>query len=233
MKRQLFGQLGEKIKGRGVARAMLACVALAGIFCYGTVKNINERLERQRQQNIARQQEKNEPKTPDETVETENKQDDVPVESKPVTPPKAESERAAQPRRQEKFLLPAEGGKIYAAFSGDELVYNRTLDDWRTHNGIDYAAAKGEQVSAPAAGKVTLAGADGSWGPTVAIEDASGRLWRISGVADLKVKAGDTVTAGQALGTVGSVSCECAEDSHIHLEVKQGEKYLDPAKVMQ
>lgn len=65
------------------------------------------------------------------------------------------------------------------------------------------------------------------------IEDASGRLWRISGVADLKVKAGDTVTAGQALGIVGSVSCECAEDSHIHLEVKQGEKYLDPAKVMQ
>ena len=124
-------------------------------------------------------------------------------------------------------------GRILNAYSGDELVYNKTLGDWRTHNGIDYAAAKGEKVSAPAAGKVTLAGADGSWGPTVAIEDASGRLWRISGVADLKVKAGDTVTAGQALGTVGSVSCECAEDSHIHLEVKQGEKYLDPAKVMQ
>ena len=124
-------------------------------------------------------------------------------------------------------------GRILNAYSGDELVYNKTLGDWRTHNGIDYAAAKGEKVSAPAAGKVTLAGADGSWGPTVAIEDASGRLWRISGVADLKVKAGDTVTAGQALGTVGSVSCECAEDSHIHLEVKQGEKYLDPAKAMQ
>ena len=124
-------------------------------------------------------------------------------------------------------------GRILNGYSGDELVYNKTLGDWRTHNGIDYAAAKGEKVSAPAAGKVTLAGADGSWGPTVAIEDASGRLWRISGVADLKVKAGDTVTAGQALGTVGSVSCECAEDSHIHLEVKQGEKYLDPAKVMQ
>ena len=124
-------------------------------------------------------------------------------------------------------------GRILNSYSGDELVYSKTLGDWRTHNGIDYAAAKGEKVSSPAAGKVTLAGADGSWGPTVAIEDASGRLWRISGVADLKVKAGDTVTAGQALGTVGSVSCECAEDSHIHLEVKQGEKYLDPAKVMQ
>lgn len=124
-------------------------------------------------------------------------------------------------------------GRVLNSYSGDELVYSKTLGDWRTHNGIDYAAARGEKVSAPAAGKVTLAGADGSWGPTVAIEDASGRLWRISGVADLKVKAGDTVAAGQALGTVGSVSCECAEDSHIHLEVKQGEKYLDPAKVMQ
>ena len=124
-------------------------------------------------------------------------------------------------------------GRVLNAYSGDELVYSSTLGDWRTHNGVDYAASRGAEVTAPAAGKVTLAGADGSWGPTVAIEDASGRLWRISGVADLKVKAGDTVTAGQALGTVGSVSCECAEDSHIHLEVKQGEKYLDPAKVMQ
>ena len=124
-------------------------------------------------------------------------------------------------------------GRVLNSYSGDELVYSKTLGDWRTHNGVDYAASRGAEVTAPAAGKVTLAGADGSWGPTVAIEDASGRLWRISGVADLKVKAGDTVTAGQALGTVGSVSCECAEDSHIHLEVKQGEKYLDPAKVMQ
>ena len=56
-------------------------------------------------------------------------------------------------------------GRILNAYSGDELVYNKTLGDWRTHNGIDYAAAKGEKVSAPAAGKVTLAGADGKLGP--------------------------------------------------------------------
>ena len=33
-------------------------------------------------------------------------------------------------------------------------------------------------------------------------------------------------------GKVGSVSCECAEESHIHLEVMEGEKYLDPIKAM-
>ena len=36
---------------------------------------------------------------------------------------------------------------------------------------------------------------------------------------------------GQKLGTVGTVGCECAEESHIHVEVKQGEAYLDPAKL--
>ena len=34
-----------------------------------------------------------------------------------------------------------------AAFSGEELVYNETLGDWRTHNGADYAAKAGEDVS--------------------------------------------------------------------------------------
>ena len=28
-------------------------------------------------------------------------------------------------------------GRILNAYSGDELVYNKTLGDWRTHNGID------------------------------------------------------------------------------------------------
>ena len=44
-------------------------------------------------------------------------------------------------------------------------------------------------------------------------------------------KPGDTVTAGQKLGTVGTISCECAEEAHIHLEVLQNGQYLDPAKI--
>lgn len=59
------------------------------------------------------------------------------------------------------------------------------------------------------------------------------RVWRLCGVASPAVKEGETVSAGQTLGKVGSVSCECAEESHIHLEVKQDDSYLDPAKLMQ
>ena len=121
-------------------------------------------------------------------------------------------------------------GRVLNSYSGDELVYNKTLGDWRTHNGIDYAAKAGEAVPAPVAGSVVLAGSDGSWGPSVAIKDDAGRIWRLCGVASPKVKEGDIVAAGQTLGKVGSVGCECAEEDHIHLEVKQGDAYLDPAK---
>ena len=121
-------------------------------------------------------------------------------------------------------------GRVLNSYSGDELVYSKTLGDWRTHNGIDYAAKAGEAVPAPVAGSVVLAGSDGSWGPTVAIKDDAGRIWRLCGVASPKVKEGDIVAAGQTLGKVGSVGCECAEEDHIHLEVKQGDAYLDPAK---
>ena len=123
-------------------------------------------------------------------------------------------------------------GHILNAYSGDELVYNKTLGDWRTHNGVDYACAQGDAVTAPVAGKVTAAGQEGNWGTVVEIADGTGRSWRVCGVADPAVKAGDTVTAGQTLGKAGTIGCECAEESHIHLEVKQGEKYLDPAKAL-
>ncbi len=126
---------------------------------------------------------------------------------------------------------PSMPGRVLNAFSGDELVYNKTLGDWRTHNGVDYACTQGAAVAAPVVGKVVSAGAEGNWGTVVVLEDAAGRLWRLCGVADPAVKAGDTVAAGQKIGTVGTVGCECAEESHIHVEVKQGESYLDPAKL--
>ena len=72
---------------------------------------------------------------------------------------------------------PSMPGRVLNAFSGDELVYNKTLGDWRTHNGVDYACTQGAAVAAPVAGKVVSAGAEGNWGTVVVLEDAAGRSW--------------------------------------------------------
>ena len=123
-------------------------------------------------------------------------------------------------------------GRVLNAYSGDELVYSSTLGDWRTHTGVDYACAQDAQVCAPAAGKVTAVDTDGRWGSVVCIEDSAGRIWRVCGTADPAVHTGDEVSVGQALGRAGSIPNECAEETHIHLEVMQGDTYLDPAKLL-
>ena len=45
------------------------------------------------------------------------------------------------------------------AFSGEELVYNETMGDWRTHNGADYAVQAGEEVT-PVCGAPSIGAAD-------------------------------------------------------------------------
>ena len=47
-----------------------------------------------------------------------------------------------------------------------------------------------------------------------------------------RVQEGDTVTAGQKLGAAGAITGESALDPHIHLEVLDGDKYLDPVKLI-
>ena len=88
-------------------------------------------------------------------------------------------------------------------YSGDELVYNKTLGDWRTHNGIDYACAKDAAVQSPTAGTGGAGRFRWQLGPTVAIKDSAGRVWRLCGVASPAVKEGETVSAGQTFGQSG------------------------------
>lgn len=129
------------------------------------------------------------------------------------------------------LYAPPVSGSVIKAYSGDELVYSNTLADWRTHNGTDYACANGSAVKAPAAGSVTKAETDGNWGGVVEITDSEGRIWRICGTA-ATVKVGDTVTTGQQIGTANTVHCEVADGTHVHLEVLQAGKYLDPAGII-
>ena len=118
-------------------------------------------------------------------------------------------------------------GKVLAPYSGDELVYNATLGDWRTHNGVDVAAAAGEAVPAVRAGRVTLVDADALWGGVVEISDAGGRVWRYCGV-DGSCVVGDAVAAGDVLGTAGAIPAEADLDGHVHLECLEGGSWVEP-----
>ena len=60
-------------------------------------------------------------------------------------------------------------GQVVAAFSVDALTYNSTRDDWRTHDGVDIAAAAGTNVLAASAGTVLSVFQDDLLGTTVVL----------------------------------------------------------------
>ncbi|MBQ3038088.1 MAG: hypothetical protein IJD30_02800, partial [Clostridia bacterium] len=51
------------------------------------------------------------------------------------------------------FKMPVEG-RVVCEFSGDKLLYNDFLSDWRTHNGIDISCDKDSAVYASADGRI-------------------------------------------------------------------------------
>ena len=49
-------------------------------------------------------------------------------------------------------VLPIQG-EVLTAFSVDQLLYNETLDDWRTHDGVDTPRRKAMPSWPPAPGR--------------------------------------------------------------------------------
>lgn len=236
MKHKLFGQLGDKLKGNGLILFLVAAVAFAGVFTYRTVQGINKRLENQQLQNIETTPS---PQPTEEVQDVQQEQPNVPLPAKPITPQppqqntqtEPEDQPVAQPEPAKKFVLPV-NGKIFAPYSGDELVYNRTLDDWRTHNGIDISAPSNDPVKAGADGTVKKIYEDGMLGTVMEIEH-NGFTARYCGLNNSTfVKEGDKVSQGQSIGTVGETAMEVAEESHIHLEVLENGKYINPDKLL-
>ena len=131
------------------------------------------------------------------------------------------------------YVAPLEGETI-RAYSMDKLAYDETMADWRTHDGIDIAAADGTAVKAVHAGTVESVGEDDLYGVVVVIDQGNGVK---TTYADLRstpaVKTGDTVAAGDVIGYLGNTAiCETAEGPHLHLSMTQDGKSIDPATVI-
>jgi len=65
-------------------------------------------------------------------------------------------------------------GNVIKQFSGDNLVFSNTMNDWRVHRGIDIDAPLGTQVRAAAAGVVERVFEDDMLGVVVIIDHGDG-----------------------------------------------------------
>ena len=121
-------------------------------------------------------------------------------------------------------------GEVLAAFSVDQLAYNPTLGDWRTHDGVDISAKPGTTVLAASSGTVTAVEDDPMMGTTVVIEHDGGYQTTYANLQDTPtVSAGDAVSAGQIIGAVGTTAvAEAAQSPHLHFSVSKDGAFVDP-----
>ena len=88
------------------------------------------------------------------------------------------------------------------------------------HTGLDFNGNTGDPIAAIANGTVTSTGYDGSYGnKTVITLDDGTEIW-FCHQTEIYVEPGETVTAGEVIGTVGTTGN--VTGSHLHLEVRPG-----------
>ena len=153
--------------------------------------------------------------------------------NKEDTGPALESETDAQPVAPRRVVAPLVGEEV-AAFSVDELTYNETLGDWRTHDGIDIAAEVGTQVIAACSGVVTAVRDDDMMGTLVTIAHDDGYETTYANLRSSPgVGEGQYVSAGEVIGAVGSSSiAEFSMPAHLHFSVSKDGVPCDPAEFL-
>ena len=121
-------------------------------------------------------------------------------------------------------------GEIVCEFSGGELVKSKTLNVWKTHDGVDIAGKMGEKVKSMTSGTVTQVYNDPMLGATVEIDHGSGLIGFYSNLAeDIAVTSGQTVSAGTVIGSIGDTAeGEIDDETHLHFALKKNGEWIDP-----
>ena len=127
-------------------------------------------------------------------------------------------------------------GYISREFSRDELIYTPTMNDFRTHDGIDITGDIGSPVVAFADGVIEDVYNDPFMGTTVVIRHSGGLVSCYSNLSETlpqNVSAGSVVTVGTTIGGIGeSAIVESAEVPHVHFELYKDELCIDPEEYL-
>ncbi len=124
-------------------------------------------------------------------------------------------------------LPAAEPGAVSSDFGHrDSPVHGASSD----HQGLDIAAPKGTAVLAAADGVVTRAESAGGYGLMVEIDHGDGIVTRYAHQSAMDVAVGETVLAGDRVGSVGSTGRSTGP--HLHLEVRVDGAPVDPLEFL-
>lgn len=148
--------------------------------------------------------------------------------------PSATVQPTSTPRSAPTSLTWPVQGEVLTNYSVESLAYDVTMADWRTHAGVDIAAAAGTEVRAPASGVVVEVTEDVMLGTTVVIDHGGDLTTTCANLASVPtVEVGDEVTVGDIIGSVGNTAiAESALASHLHFSVEREGQSVDPMELL-
>ena len=211
-----------KLSAKGYYIALVLCVAAIGISGYLFYRNS------QKEQTTLENK-------PVPTVESADQQHLEVIATQPQPQQNAETQLPTPITPKRGKVLSPLSGNTALDYSMDALCYNPTTRDWRTHNGVDIAAAEGTTVCAAANGTVESVTEDDTMGTTVVLSHADGYKTIYSSLAaEVSVAVGQTVEAGDAIGTVGNTALlETALGEHLHFAVTCNGSFVDPSAFLE
>jgi len=127
------------------------------------------------------------------------------------------------------FIWPIDKDKFWlSSYFGPRKCMNNSGG---FHHGIDMAAMKGTKVKSVREGIVVEVGFQKGYGNTVLIEHTSNIKTRYAHLHTLSVRRGQKVHQGTIVGTVGetgSIRKKSKDGSHLHFEVYEQGKRINP-----
>ena len=125
-------------------------------------------------------------------------------------------------------------GTTVTVFSMNELLYDETMGDWRTHEGLDIQAADGDAVKTAAGGTIQSVTKDELMGTTVTIAHSGGYVTYYSSLrSDPPISEGQQVYAGDIIGYVGTAAAESDMGPHLHFAVSKDGTLIDPQEYVE
>ena len=124
-------------------------------------------------------------------------------------------------------------GEISKIYSDDKVIYSKTLEMWKTHDGIDIKGNIGDIVYSVERGKVEKIYEDAFYGVTIVIDHGQGYKTSYSNLSeDTFVDEGDTIKKSQKIGKIGATAIgEIKDNPHLHFMLYKNNVVADPSSI--
>ncbi len=233
-------QIG-KISGKSLIIAVGACIAVAGaagLYSYNKISDeLNAGIIGRNKDTFSADANNDAPANAEQTdvvkPNTTTSVSETEAAESAIAPEVIE-EAATEAAATTQVMVRPLNGEVINDFSDGELVKSKTLNVWKTHDGVDIAGTPDEKVKSMTGGKVTKVYEDQLMGACVIIDHGNGLEGHYCNLSkDIPVAEGQNVSAGTIIGAVGNTAeGEISEESHLHFAVKKNGEWIDPISLI-